>query len=255
MHEGDFGDIRETIRRSKSEKLDEQRRRAKSVDPWPVFSYDASRYVDYFGNAFPQIRLLSERFAERKERGERVIVVDVFGIADAHSLGADHTFGLILTKGGMQKSSSTLTVVAGDVFKAKDVKNFIDILDQEQTKISCVFFKPVGALLEYPASEHTYEKLYALLKKLYDRLAANGEVYIGAIGFATETAALVKTLNDFAGVQFCESGNKQADGSRAEEYAHLVKSPSAPAVLPESTEILKRFTELNRTHFERRRIP
>lgn len=244
MVEGRFEPIRETALRSKSEKQDEERRRKNGADPWPVFSYDASTYIDAFREAFPHIDSLPDRFARRKERGERIIVVDVLGIADAHSIGADHTFGFTLTQGGEQTSTATLTVVAGDVFKANDIKNFLNILDSQKEKISCVFFKPVGALLEYPKSDYTYEKLYTLLRELYSRLAAEGEIYISAAGFAAETRALVHTLNLTSGVNYCQSGDKRGDGIGA-AYAYIVKTAQAPQTLPRPEEIKEHFAKLN----------
>lgn len=187
--------IRQTRDRTARVKVPyEKGRVSEEKPPWPVYVTDATVYVTDFSAKFPQIATLSQRFAERHKRGEKVLVVDICGVADAHSLGADHTVGFTLNRPPEMTDTDTLTIVEGDIFTTRDQNKLLRTIGEGGVPISCVFFRPVAGLDDYGERPETVEKLYVLLKRIFDRLADDGEIYISSREFPTGIEILDRIL-------------------------------------------------------------
>src|SRR5882762_5994765 len=118
-----FGKAREMIRKTQDEtekNLSRERSKLdKAQDPWEFYAKDAEGYVQYFGEIFPDAAELPVRLEARHARGEKVLVVDVCGIADAKNIGADETIGFTLNRPQHIPETESLSIVEGDMFSTK----------------------------------------------------------------------------------------------------------------------------------------
>src|SRR3989344_935841 len=171
--------IKKTNGRTLENMAKEQKHLQKFQNPWPTYELDARQYtLGFISKDLPQIRQLSQRFAERHKRGESVLVVDICGIANASSLGADHTIGFTFKKTPKMESTESMTIVDGDIFTSQGQGKLISAIDARHTPISCFFFRPMAGMHKYGENPHTFARLYVLLRKLFERLADNAEAYI-----------------------------------------------------------------------------
>jgi len=233
-----FGSIRKDIKviRGRVELLKVSDRMAaeKGEEAWNLYSYSALDYVKSFGVTFPDALDIPKRLKERKERGERVLVVDICGEADAESLGADKTIALTLTRAPSRPPKDSLEIVEGDVFSSPDTKRLMDRIEAEHTPIACVFCRPLGGFFMYGKSTFALGKLYSVLRDLYGKLAEGGEMYI-EIPMTHEVSDVVTGLS----VAF-DRGVFQVDESGPLFEIHVTKTTKAPGALPALNEFPKR---------------
>lgn len=205
--------------------------------PWGSYGMDAKQYLPRFADNFENIATLPERLATRHERGERVLVVDICGVADAKSIGADHTIGFTLQKFVEIPDTESRTIVAGDIFATKDVDRLMQAIDAQNTPVSCAFMSPIAGLLKYGEHIATHVKLYALLSKLYTRIAQDGDIYADVLDFPHGAAVLANSLNRLSSKPFCETNQvsfRDVKGQRSTAVAtmHICKHSDAPRSLP-----------------------
>jgi len=183
MEEGSFGEIR---RRFEDLEIDGIN---KLGSDWLVYRTDAMGYVRpktkegeaSFYNNFPDAEeSIREDFLKRHERGERVLVYDICGIADASSLGADHTACLAFKPPPeFDTKIQTRTIFEGDIFRKDSLKPLFDFSSQYGSRPSCIFFVPVGGLSAVPMPNAMQASLLAKqFTRLYDNLAPGGQMYL-----------------------------------------------------------------------------
>lgn len=152
-------------------------------NPWPVYERDAQAYIDSFEKSFPDIKALPNRLRAFHEKGDTVVVVDLCGAANGHSIGADHTVALTLKKWPDFDEEQDQTVIEGDVFKSGPTQEIIDAVKTHGGKIHCIFLRPVGGLSGHGYNMRSHLRLYSALQKLYPYLAEGGDAYIDLVGF------------------------------------------------------------------------
>jgi hypothetical protein len=174
--------------REQFKKLDADAKR-KSDDVWESYRTDAIEYFSEPKNEaeislihdFPEgERELREGFAQRHARGEKVLVFDVCGIADAKSMGADHTACLVLSPQiKVKKITRSRSIFVGDVFRKESLSPLLQLAEGMGTRPCCIFFIPVGGLSGVPATNTVQGAiLIKQFNKLYDLLAPGGVMYI-----------------------------------------------------------------------------
>ncbi|MEK7479924.1 MAG: hypothetical protein AAB665_01400 [Patescibacteria group bacterium] len=223
--------------RTKQKVEDENGTMTMQGTPWGSYGMDAKKYLSRFADNFENIATLPKRLAARHERGEHVLVVDVCGVADAKSIGADHTIGFTLQKFAGIPDTESRTIVAGDIFVTKDVNRLMRAIDAQNTPVSCVFMSPIAGLLKYGEHVATHVKLYALLSKLYTRMAQDGDIYADILDFPYSAAILANSLNRLSSKPFCETNqisfrDVRGQSSTAVATIHIFKHRDAPRSLP-----------------------
>lgn len=214
----------------------EQKKLSEGDDPWPRYARDAQDYR-HFAVQFPDFKRLKEKFKGFHERGEKVLVLDVFGIADAKSLGADHTIGFTLNRPHDAPDSPSLTIVEGNALSTKDVDNLMRTIDATEEPLRCVFFSPHGGAGGYGSNLNANVKMYNLLKKVYERLSLDGEIYAEVSYFGYTAASLVRALNKLSSEPFCTSEEHEIEKPPRITHLHIIKSSSAPTALPAIEEL------------------
>ncbi len=146
-------------------------------NPWPVYNLDARAYVDSFAKAFPHITELPDRLAAFHLAGEKVLVVDLCGVANGSHLGADHSIGLTLTPpGDAVPLREDQTIVVGDVLTSGAIERVREAIEAHGGRFHCLFLRPVGGLGGYGHQMRAHLRLYAALARLYPLLAPGGEI-------------------------------------------------------------------------------
>ena len=207
--------------------------------PWSVYRKDAARYVAEYGRItrwYPKLDTLPDRLKTRHEKGERVLIVDIFGVANAKSIGADKTIGFTLRKSQAIEKSPDMTVVDGDVFSTRDQQKLMRAIDSEHAPISCVFLFPIEGLKYHGQNIAVLSKLYGLLRKLYLRLAEEGEIY-AHVDHSVAGAVLVRALNALSETPICEYDKENADKFDEIHGFRIVKHRDAPTSLPNINEL------------------
>ena len=166
-----------------------QRSSETSEFEWEIFRTDASDYVKppqrgintSFAESFPDAeRSIREDFGKRHERGEKVLVFDICGIADASSLGADHTACLALKPPPyLNVDLPQRTIFEGDIFRKDSLKPLLEFSEKYGARPSCIFFFPVGGLSAVPMPNLMQGAiLLKQFKRLYQTLAPGGKIYL-----------------------------------------------------------------------------
>lgn len=135
----------------------------------------------------------------------------------------------------------TRQIVEGDVFSTKDVDKLMRAIEAEGVDASCVFFRPLLGLVGSGNRPVTYRRLYELLKKSYDHLVQDGDMYIQEDReFGESMRILSIALNRSSEIPFCISNGGAL---------HIVRSEKAPRELPRFTEL--QFSEQELSNFEK----
>ena len=152
---------------------------------WGSYRKDAKEYVSgafSFAYEFPDAeKSLRELFDEKRREGKHAYAVDICGIADAKSLGADHTFCLTLRmKSTQRQKSETRTIFEGNIFDPLALRLMLKEFENRKCGPSCVFFNPVGGLLGIPAEtrDTATQVLVKHFDAVYDVLEPGGHIYI-----------------------------------------------------------------------------
>ena len=170
-------------------------RSAKSKDYWGTYRYNAREYVAgvfaTFANEFPDAeKSLKALFAEKHAEGKLVFVADICGIADAKSLGADHTYCLTRRlKSALPLRTESRTIFERDIFRPTALKSMLAEFKEIGSGPSCIFFMPVGGLLGVPAETRrtAMSVLARHFDKLYEVLEPGGHMYMQRIPFFVHT--------------------------------------------------------------------
>lgn len=204
--------------------------------PWNMYATDAKDYIGSLQSMFPDIVSLPDRLRERHEKGEKVVVLDMCGEADAKSIGADHTICFTLVRSPAVPEDSSRTVIEGDIFSSKDIGKLMNTIRSQSGSLSCIFFIPRGGLVMSDEGDPLASaRMYGVLRKLYSCLAEDGEIYIPQTAFwmKTNMRTVKKNLNQLAPEPFCEPQDDFGYG-----LMHVIKRQSAPRSLPPLNQLL-----------------
>ncbi len=204
---------------------------AEGKHPWPMYTLDARDYLDIFGTHFPNVAHLSDKLERARLAGDRIVVLDLCGIARATSIGAEHSIGLTLTDPGEHVPRyDDQTIVVGDIFHSGTIEKIIDVIKAQGGKVHCIFFRPVGGLGGFGHHMRSHIRLYSALQRLYPYLSEEGDTLIELMGF--EGAPLLgDALNTQSAAPFCEVHNEVSGEGMNIFTAHIEKGGHAPETL------------------------
>ncbi len=222
---------------------------AEGKSPWPMYEPDARTYVESFSVRFPEAANLKDHLHTFREAGDTVVVVDLCGVSDASSIGADHTICLTLKKWPDRATKDTQTIVEGDIFKSGSIERVIEEAEKHGGKIHCLFLRAVGGLGGHGHNMRSHLRLYSALQKLYPLLAENGDIYIELVGFQG-MQLLPEILNAQSPAPIAESKRIEKTDGYFADAVHIRKLPGAASELQtldeldKQPEIKRRFGEL-----------
>ncbi len=201
---------------------------AEGKHPWPMYTLDARDYLDVFGAHFPTIAQLPDKLERARLAGDRVVVLDLCGIARATSIGADHSIGLTLTDPGEHVPRyEDQTILVGDIFTAGAIEKIIEEIKTQGGKAHCMFFRPVGGLGGFGHHMRAHLRLYSALQRLYPYLSEEGDTFIELMGF--EGAPLLEdALHAQSPSPFYETHHEMSREGMKIFTAHVEKGPHAP---------------------------
>ncbi len=196
-----------------------------------MYTLDARDYLDIFGVHFPTVAQLPDKLERARLAGDRIVVLDLCGIARATSIGADHSIGLTLTDPGEHiPRHEDQTILVGDIFTAGAIEHIIETIKAQGGKVHCIFFRPVGGLGGFGHHLRSHLRLYSVLQRLYPFLSEEGDTYVELMGFLG-ARVLEDALNAQADRTFC-STHHEVNAEGMEIFTtHIQKGPGAPAAL------------------------
>jgi hypothetical protein len=200
-------------------------------NPWPIFNLDARAYIDSFAKVFPGIAELPDRLAAFHLAGDQVVVVDLCGVANGKTIGADHSIGLTLAApGDAAPAREDQTIVVGDVFTSGTIERVREAIEAHGGRFHCLFLRPVGGLGGYGHQMRAHLRLYSALARLYPLLAPDGEIFIDLRSFPG-SALLAEAVNAQSTAPIAESVTLTPDSAPAMTLIHIKKTADAPQTL------------------------
>lgn len=186
---------RDSLRKSEQRKKYEAARTAYGLSPWPAFRTDAGEYVSHFNNLFPGAKdKILDKIAAKRAFGKRVIIVDLGGMADATSIGADKTISIALPARESKRQKELRpkqgpilerlephpghTILRGDILSHRGLQTLIDLVRTEGESVTYAFMIPGGAARDHTHNPYSYRRVSRVLRRLNPLLGADGEMYL-----------------------------------------------------------------------------
>ena len=156
--------------------------------PWPEFLTEARKYFAPYRDlihSFPDAEQeITQLFSRKHEKGERVRVWDICGMADARSIGADETDSLtrVLPENHPLKQEPDHTagfrVFEADIFTKEALDPLINRANERGAPTLITFF-PMGGFSYSGQTEHPFagRMLAYQLHRALEALAPGGHIY------------------------------------------------------------------------------
>jgi hypothetical protein len=181
----------------------EKERVDEGESPWQIYRTDINKYISSFENVLPGTRGRVRRKIERAHaRGEKVVVLEIGGCADAASLGADKTIAMGLpepeTAEGLERRKllgaevkrqhrgDSMVILRGSVLSHRGLHELIREVREELPKqfpgekisVLFAFIFAGGAAREHATNIVSRSKFARLLSEVHNTiLGEDGETY------------------------------------------------------------------------------